>query len=77
MRDIYYIWYDNGERWDDHWSGIMEGAGFYLDINKAQAKLLELRELSNKRIREELDNGYMYPSGEHETFEIKKSTLIE
>ena len=69
-KEIFAIQYDNGEKHDDHWCGIIPEYGVFAERQVAENKIVELKEAHNKRIEDEIVEGYMTPFGEFETWTI-------
>lgn len=77
MRQIYAIFYNNGERYDDHWSGISEKDGMYSTREGAENKVKQLQMEHDFRIKEEIAQGYAFPSHENESWSVQPVTLFD
>lgn len=77
MKEIYAIYYDNGESWGDRWIGIAENHGFYAKREDAEDKIKQLQIEHDFRIEEEIAEGYISPPFENEKWEVKPVNYFE
>jgi len=69
-KEIYAIYYDNGETYADAWVGILEAEGCYSDPIMAEERVKQLQIAHDLRIKLEIEDGYMFPVREDERWKV-------
>lgn len=80
QKEIFVIFYNNGESYDDHWSGVNEHLGAFETRELAEEEIKKLQIAHDFRVKEEIAQGYTFPSHEKESWKvisIKYITLEE
>jgi len=67
---VFAIEYWNGEDYDDHWSGILVSSGIFATEELAEKEIKRLQIEHDHRIKEEIEEGYVFPSNEKETWKV-------
>lgn len=71
QKEVYGIFYYNGEKHDDAWSGILENEGVFEDKGKAENRIKQLQIAHIHRIKEETEEGYVFHPFEKETWDVR------
>lgn len=69
-KQLFVIYYDNGESYSDHWSGVDCKQGVFETEALAQLRIKELQKEHDFRIKDEIDQGYSPPCYEKETWNV-------
>lgn len=69
-KTVYAIYYDNGEIYEDHWSGILRAEGIFEKNESAQQRVDEFTKLSQERIKYEDEKGYVNFPFKQEHYEV-------